>query len=164
MQRVSAIRSTLRPLTARRHASSAAAAPSAAVSIPALNSIEASWKGLSAQEQEATFQHLADLQKKDWKELSVDEKRAAYYISYGPHGPREPILPPGSGPKIWMGVGAGVGAAAVVFYISRAMAGEKPKTMSKEWEEASNEMAKEQNMDPITGISSEGYKGKGFVH
>lgn len=60
-----------------------------------------------------------------------------------------------------MGVGAGVGAAAVVFYISRAMAGEKPKTMSKEWEEASNEMAKEQNMDPITGISSEGYKGKG---
>lgn len=54
--------------------------------------------------------------------------------------------------------------------------------MSKEWQEASNERAKEQKMNPIsgklylmyfsnpytelrffTGITSEGYSGKGFV-
>ena len=57
-----------------------------------------------------------------------------------------------------------------------------PRTISKEWEEASNERALEANLDPITGenphppyrcptaaltlasgISSEGYSGKGFV-
>ncbi|KAJ1727957.1 cytochrome c oxidase [Coemansia biformis] len=39
----------------------------------------------------------------------------------------------------------------------------KPRTMTKEWQEASNRYAKEHNMNPISGISSEGYKGKGFV-
>ena len=63
-----------------------------------------------------------------------------------------------------------------------------PKTLTKEWQEASNERAKELNLNPITGmystnynilcrlisymrlfsflflgISSEGYSGKGFV-
>ena len=56
-----------------------------------------------------------------------------------------------------------------------------PKTISKEWEEASNQRALEQKMNPIsgqfssvlrpallphvlhTGIASEGYTGKGFV-
>ena len=56
-----------------------------------------------------------------------------------------------------------------------------PKTISKEWEEASNERALEQKMNPISGssspqhlflvrshsshigIASEGYSGKGFV-
>ena len=61
-----------------------------------------------------------------------------------------------------------------------------PKTINKEWEEASNQRALEQKMDPISGrcstrngiimsadsdvmrfvnagIASEGYSGKGFV-
>ena len=62
-----------------------------------------------------------------------------------------------------------------------------PKTLTKEWQEASNERAREAKLDPITGayrfltkfldltracvdralchlgISSEGYSGKGFV-
>lgn len=59
-----------------------------------------------------------------------------------------------------------------------------PKSMSKEWQEASNERARELNLDPITGkyteslfptprfyahsdsllgVPSEGYSGKGFV-
>lgn len=37
------------------------------------------------------------------------------------------------------------------------------KTMTKEWQEASNEIALEQKQNPITGIASENYKGKGHV-
>lgn len=40
---------------------------------------------------------------------------------------------------------------------------EKPHTVSKEWEEATNEYLKSQNSNPISGISSEGYKGTGYV-
>jgi cytochrome c oxidase subunit 4 len=35
--------------------------------------------------------------------------------------------------------------------------------MTKEWQEASNALMKEKNMNPITGISSTGYKGPGQV-
>ncbi|EDN09792.1 predicted protein [Histoplasma mississippiense (nom. inval.)] len=35
--------------------------------------------------------------------------------------------------------------------------------MTKEWQEATNEYAKREKMDPITGISSEGYSGKGHI-
>jgi cytochrome c oxidase subunit 4 len=35
--------------------------------------------------------------------------------------------------------------------------------MTTEWQEATNEYMKGQKANPITGISSEGYKGKGFV-
>lgn len=38
---------------------------------------------------------------------------------------------------------------------------ETPKSLSREHQEAANEMLKEQRSDPLTGISSAGYKGKG---
>lgn len=38
--------------------------------------IEASWKSLSKEEQYGVFRQLEELQRKDWKELSVDEKKA----------------------------------------------------------------------------------------
>ncbi len=38
--------------------------------------IEARWKDLAKEEQYAVFRQLEELQKKDWKELSVDEKKA----------------------------------------------------------------------------------------
>lgn len=45
-------------------------------SAPALANIEASWKSLPAEEQFEVNQQLEELQKRDWKELSVDEKKA----------------------------------------------------------------------------------------
>jgi cytochrome c oxidase subunit 4 len=50
-----------------------------------------------------------------------------------------------------------------VTYTIYFIAIEKPKTISKEWEEATNEYMKEQKMNPISGIASEGYQGKGYV-
>ena len=36
---------------------------------------------MSASEQESTFKALEELQKKDWKELSIDEKKAGKHNS-----------------------------------------------------------------------------------
>lgn len=51
----------------------------------------------------------------------------------------------------------------VAFYIIRMAGRPAPKTMTKEWQESSNEYLKSQNVEPITGVSSEGYKGPGMV-
>ena len=44
----------------------------------------------------------------------------AYYVSFGPHGPREPIVPPGSNVKIFFGTLAAMGAAVGVFALIRS--------------------------------------------
>ncbi|GAA6030510.1 hypothetical protein JCM8097_006181 [Rhodosporidiobolus ruineniae] len=126
-----------------------------------LNNIEASWKGLTPAEQESTFKHLEELQKKDWKELSLDEKKAAYYVAFGPHGPREPIQADAG--KTVAGVAAAIAVGSVLFYLIRLGGSETPKTISREHQEAANERLREQKSDPFTGITSKGYSGKGQV-
>ena len=130
----------------------------------------------------------------------MDEKKAAYYVAFGPHGPRTPVSPPGQGLKVLLSTLGLVGVAGSIAWGVRARGGcwcavrlvcvdlgfffvapPPPKTLTREWQEASNDRAREQNLDPITGassppsffcarpltspsgISSEGYKGKGFV-
>ncbi|BGP04078.1 Cytochrome c oxidase subunit 5B, mitochondrial [Rhodotorula toruloides] len=136
-------------------------AASTQVAPVSLSNIEVSWKNLSPAEQEQTFKHLEELQKKDWKELSLDEKKAAYYVAFGPHGPRAP-LEVNTGKTIG-GVIAALGAASVLFYLMRKNAQETPKTLSKEWQEESNARLREQQADPFTGLSSKNYQGKGQV-
>ncbi|KAI0819046.1 cytochrome c oxidase subunit IV family [Irpex lacteus] len=111
----------------------------------------AQWERLSPEEQLTVHQQLEEIQKKDWTTLSIDEKKAAYYVAFGPHGP---IV-------IW--VAGLVGVAGALYATARGMAPPPPRTINKEWEEASNQRALEQKADPITGIASEGYSGKGFV-
>jgi len=103
-----------------------------------------------------------EAQKADWKQLSLEEKKSLYFIAFGPHGPRE-TLPPGFHTKVALTSAAVVAASGALFLWIRSKGEEKPATLSKEWQEASNEYAKENKMNPITGISSDGYKGKGFV-
>ena len=45
-------------------------------SAPSLNNIEAVWVDLGKDERYEVYKQLIDLQKKDWKELSMDEKKA----------------------------------------------------------------------------------------
>ncbi len=40
---------------------------------------------------------------------------------------------------------------------------ESPRTMTAEYQQAMTEKALEENQNPITGIASEGYKGKGHA-
>lgn len=87
---------------------------------------------------------------------------AAYYISFGPHGPRA-LPPPGEGKKVFAYTMIGIVISWAAFYAIRLAGRPEPKTMSKEWQEASNEYLKEQKVEPITGFAAEDYKGKGMV-
>lgn len=65
----------------------------------------------------------------------------AYWIAFGPHGPRaEP--PKGEGWKILIKVAQLFAASLAIFAITRSFARDPPRTMTKEWQEASNEYAK----------------------
>jgi cytochrome c oxidase subunit 4 len=167
-----------RPVAARRclttatanHAEVASTSSSAAPPVTAsrvapvpLSNVEALWTKLSSDEKLAVHEQLEGLQLKDWKALSMDEKKAAYYVAFGPHGPRAPTSAPGEGLKIFLATAALVGLGGVLSFVMHSFAAPPPKTLTKEWQEATNERAKELNLNPISGISSEGYSGKGFV-
>ncbi|KAK4925769.1 Cytochrome c oxidase subunit 5B, mitochondrial, partial [Elasticomyces elasticus] len=85
-----------------------------------------------------------------------------YYIAFGAHGPRAQT-PKGEGLRVVGKVTQLVAAAVAIFFTVHYFAGPKPGTMSKEWQEASNEYALREKMNPIHGISKPGYEGKGFV-
>jgi len=163
------LRSAL-PTTSRVSTRSAAAAASRfqqtrqahAISNPTLANIEKRWEAMPPQEQAELWMALRDRMSADWNELTLQEKKAAYWIAFGPHGPRAQA-PPGEGTKIFMYVMLGVGASGVLFGTARFFARGQPATMTKEYQEASNEYLKGQKVEPITGVSSEGYVGVGMV-
>jgi len=133
-----------------------------AISNPTLANIEKRWEAMPPQEQADLWMALRDRMKVNWAELTLQEKKAAYYIAFGAHGPRAGT-PPGEGMKVFGYTMVGVAVSFVLFSIIRAFAKGSPGTMNKEYQEATNEYLKAQNSEPITGISSEGYVGKGQV-
>jgi len=138
------------------------AASTHAISNPTLANIEKRWETMPEQEQAELYMNLRDRMKENWKELTLAEKKAAYWIAFGPHGPRA-LPPPDEGKKVFIYAASGVLLSFVIFATMRSFAKPAPHTMTKEWQEATNEYLKEQNSDPLTGISSEGYVGKGHV-
>ncbi|KAB5595746.1 Cytochrome C oxidase, subunit IV/COX5b [Ceratobasidium theobromae] len=155
--------STPRAILAVRAASTTASPIRSSSSAVPLANVEAQWSSLSPDEQGEVHRELEELQKRDWKTLSIDEKKAAYFVAFGPHGPRSPVTPPGQTMKVITGTLALVGVATAAYGIIRSYGGAPPKTLTKEYQQSMNERALEQKMNPITGISSEGYKGAGFV-
>ncbi|OAA67321.1 cytochrome c oxidase subunit 5 [Niveomyces insectorum RCEF 264] len=138
------------------------AASTHAISNPSLANIEKRWEGLPLQEQADLWMALRDRMKENWTDLTLQEKKAAYWIAFGPHGPRA-LPPPGEGKRVAMYTFIGLGASLLIFSSMRMFAGPKPHTMTREWQEAANERLKEQKSDPFTGITSEGYKGKSQI-
>ena len=51
-----------------------------------LPNIEARWKDMAKEEQYAVFRQLEEVQKKDWKELSIDEKKAGVWNFFSNFG------------------------------------------------------------------------------
>ncbi|ESZ92005.1 cytochrome c oxidase subunit V [Sclerotinia borealis F-4128] len=133
-----------------------------AISNPTLADIEKRWEGMPPQEQADLWMSLRDRMKINWAELTLQEKKAAYYIAFGAHGPRAQT-PPGEGWRVAAYTFAGVGVSLALFLFIRMFAKGSPSTMNKEWQEATNEYLKSQNSEPISGISSEGYVGPGQV-
>ncbi|KAI4662733.1 Cytochrome c oxidase polypeptide 5, mitochondrial [Alternaria viburni] len=125
-----------------------------AISNPTLANIEKRWEDMPPQEQADLWMTLRDRMKTDWKELTMQEKKAAYYIAFGPHGPRRPP-PPDEGRNVFLLSSAVIMGAFAVFAFTRMFASPiRPRTMTKEWQEASEEYLKSQGSEPITG-----YKG-----
>ncbi|KFY54807.1 hypothetical protein V497_07465 [Pseudogymnoascus sp. VKM F-4516 (FW-969)] len=133
-----------------------------AISNPTLANIEKRWEQMPPQEQADVWMALRDRMKTNWAELTLQEKKAAYWIAFGAHGPRA-VAPPGEGWKVLGYTLAGIAVSFGLFATVRAFARGPPATMTKEYQEASNEYLLAQNSDPISGLSSEGYKGPGMV-
>jgi len=66
---------------------------------------------------------------------------AAYWIAFGPHGPRS-LPPPGENKKVILYTALGIFASFVVFAGMRSFARPPPATMTKEYQEATNEFLK----------------------
>ncbi|KAI5194851.1 hypothetical protein E4T38_09368 [Aureobasidium subglaciale] len=147
-----ALRSSVRATQTRR---------AHAISNPTLANIEKRWEAMPPQEQADLWMALRDRMKVDWTEMTLQEKKAAYWIAFGPHGPRSQT-PPGEGKQVFWYTMGGLGVTAVLFFGIRAGARGSPGTMTKEYQEASDAYLKENNVEPITGISAEDYKG-GFM-
>ncbi|KAL8790850.1 MAG: hypothetical protein Q9195_006175 [Heterodermia aff. obscurata] len=133
-----------------------------AISNPTLAGIEKRWEVMPPQEQADLWMALRDRMKIDWHDLTIQEKKAAYWIAFGPHGPRA-LDPPGQNWFIFKAVLAASAVSLVLFVIIRSFARPPPKTMTAQYQEMTNEYLRSQNVEPITGLSSEGYKGKGMV-
>ncbi|TGZ84942.1 cytochrome c oxidase subunit IV, partial [Ascodesmis nigricans] len=129
-----------------------------------LHGIEERWENMHPKEQADIWMKLKDRMKGNWKELSVLEKKASYYVAFGPHGPRT-LPPPGEWKKVVMYTLASVGLTGFFFLTRELGARPAPKTMTPEWQEASNERMRAQAVEPLTGISSEypTRHGKGYV-
>ncbi|KKA29563.1 hypothetical protein TD95_001680 [Thielaviopsis punctulata] len=132
------------------------------LSKPTLANIEKRWESMPMQEQAELWMALRDRMKGNWNELSLQEKKAAYWIAFGPHGPRAED-PAGEGARVATGLAIGMAASLALFLGIRSLAKPAPESMNQQWQEAANEKLKSQNADPITGVSSEGYTGKGQV-
>lgn len=124
-----------------------------------LENLELRFGSLSASEREAARKQVLELQKNDWKKLSVDEKKASYFLAYG-----HTAAPKTDTAQIIGGVAACIVTAVAIVSSIRAVFGQAPPhTMDKEWQKATNAKMLAVKSNPLTGISSEGYKGKGHV-
>ena len=129
-----------------------------AISNPTLASIEKRWEGMPPQEQANIWMQLRDRMEQDWHHLTVQEKKAgkqsgrfdrgiqltvtlAYWIAFGNHGPRA-LPPPGENLRIFWYTMAGVGISFALFLTIRSFAGPPPRTMNKEWQQATDEYLK----------------------
>ncbi|KAF5096284.1 hypothetical protein D0Z03_001652 [Geotrichum reessii] len=124
-----------------------------AISTPTIINLESRWEKMTSEEQEDIISQLAERQKGPWNELTLNEKRAAWYISYGSWGPRKVIHPEGEVQKIAFGVFGILAAASAVFGIARYFSEGLGITMNKEWQEASDEILKEKLSNPFRGYS-----------
>ncbi|RKO92147.1 cytochrome c oxidase subunit IV-domain-containing protein [Blyttiomyces helicus] len=124
------------------------------LSSAALNNIESRWYKLPECEKGAIADVLAEAQKGDWKKLTLEQKRAAYWIAYGQYGARAGIDPTLKYKVAgWVSFYTGVGLVAWYWWINNM----KPelRTTTPEWIEATKEKDIEQQRNPFTGPFAE---------
>lgn len=83
------------------------------------------------------------------RSLLADIFSIAWWIAFGPHGPRAET-PPGEWGRVWFYTAVGIAVSAVLFYGIHSFARPPPRTMTKEWQEATNEYLKV-SLDGVIG-------------
>ncbi|KAI8617878.1 cytochrome c oxidase subunit IV family [Chytriomyces sp. MP71] len=139
-------------LAARRTYSTRAAPAS-------LAALETRWGKLPEAEQGAIADRLLVVEKGDWKNMTLDEKRAAFFIAYGEHGarnPKDPLLT--KAVLAYSSVFVGIAAGMYFWWQTQ-----KPivRTMTPEWKAAENERAIELKQNPFQGAYAEVLKKEG---
>lgn len=86
---------------------------------------------MSPEEQADIQSQLVKRQEGPWTELTPEEKRAAYFVAFGEHGPRANVHPKGFQYRVIVGTVLGLAASSVMFYGIRLMANPPPRTMSR---------------------------------
>lgn len=81
----------------------------------------------------------------------------AYWIAFGPHGPRA-LPPPGENWKVFRLTMYGVFASLAIFMATRMFARGPPRTMTKEYQEATNEYMKVRTVIPLTTVGEIGHR------
>ncbi|KAJ3154071.1 Cytochrome c oxidase subunit 5A [Geranomyces michiganensis] len=147
---ITSSRAVLRPAStiARANHSSAAIAPAA------LAQIETRWAKLPECEQGAIADALAVKQKGDWKNMSLEEKRAAYWIAYGPYGARSPRDPAMKWKVLLWSATFSAAAVGIWAYWTSAVVPEL-RTQTPEWQEETERRSIELKQNPFTGAYAE---------
>lgn len=115
--------------------------------------LDSRWETLPKEDQTTMIEELKTRMELPWQELTPAEKKAAYYISFGEWGPRKPLYGPGDKAKVFWGVVIGLGAGVGLFAFTRMFAAPPPETLTREWQEKSDEYLKSKNANPFTGYS-----------
>lgn len=115
--------------------------------------LEKRWETLPKEDQTTLIDDLKSRMELPWSELSAEEKKAAYYISFGEWGPRKPLYGPGDRSKVFWGTVAGLLSGIGLFAVARSLASPGPTTLDRSWQEASDEYLKSKNANPFTGYS-----------
>ncbi|TPX50527.1 hypothetical protein SeMB42_g00679 [Synchytrium endobioticum] len=128
-------------------------------SASALAELETRWVKLPECEQGVIADTLAAVQRGDWKKMTLEEKRAAYFIAYGSYGARTP-LDPTTNVRVW-------GTVAIFLALSYAAWSYSVKfrpalrTQTPEWEEATKQKAIEARQNPFSGTYAKYRKEQG---
>lgn len=143
---------------APRSFASAAASSSTPSSFSPLTAIETRWGKLPEAEQGAIADMVKQAEAGDWKLMTMEQKRAAYIIAYGPFGARNP-MDPALKYAVTGWVGGFFGLAVVMWTLWEKQKPVVP-TMNKEWKDAENQISKENRTNPYSGPTNAVYSKK----
>ena len=125
---------------------------STAISQASISGLDKRWENLPEPEKKTVIDALSERQKLPWDQLTAQEKKAAYYISFGDWGPRRPLYNAAEKRTIFWGTVAGLGICTAVFLGIRHFRN-VPKTMHKDWQEKSDEYLKSKHANPFSHYS-----------
>merc|ERR1712019_155124 len=98
---------------------------------------------------------LAAKEKGPWTELNKEDKIALYRSSFPLTMAEAEKTEPELG-RLMFGVTIGVSVAVAFFvFLKKYVGPQAPRTLTQEWRDAQAEKMRRQNMNPITGISSQ---------